>query len=199
MAAFGAKYINFAPITEEPKGSLPVYGERVKIGELVKADLTVNISTGELYADNRLKEKADEFISGSLAVEVDDMTKEIEAGVYGATYKEGEIIDNSEDNVPYGGLGYYKTLQRDGARVYEAYYYPKVKAVLGTDSAATKGSSITFTTKALTFTVHEPDTGDWRYRKEFSDEAEAAAYVDGKLGNAPEGAENQRAGQEETV
>lgn len=28
MAAFGAKYINFAPITEEPKNGLPAYGEK---------------------------------------------------------------------------------------------------------------------------------------------------------------------------
>lgn len=181
MAAFGAKYINFAPIKEEPKGRLPVYGKRVEIGELVKADLTVNIATGELYSNNRLKEKADEFISGSLAVEVDDMTKEIEAGVYGADYSEGEIVDNSGDQIPYGGLGYYKTLQRDGAKLYEAYYYPKVKAVLGQDNAATKGSSITFATKGITFTIHEPVTGDWRYRKEFDEEEGAIAYVNGKL------------------
>lgn len=181
MAAFGAKYINFAPITEESKNGLPTYGERVEIGELVKADLTVNIATGELYANNRLKEKADEFASGSLAVEVDDMTKEIEAGVFGAAYSEGEIVDNSGDQVPYGGLGYYKTLQRNGVVVYEAHYYPKVKAVLSTDTAATKSSSITFTTRALTFTVHEPVTGDWRYRKEFDEEAEAIAYINKKL------------------
>ena len=181
MAAFGAKYINFAPITEEPKGTLPEYGARVELGELVKADLTVNIATGEIYGNNTLVEKADEFISGSLAVEVVDMTKEIEAGIYGAAFSEGEVVDNSGDTVPLGGLAYYKTLQRGGKRVYEACYYPKVKAALSTDTAATKGNSITFTTKPVTFTVYEPSTGDWRYRKEFTEEAEAVAYVDGKL------------------
>lgn len=184
MASFGAKYINFAPVKSEPAGALPAYDAKVEIGKLVKADLTVNIATGELYANNMLAEKADEFISGTLAVEVDDMEKETEAAVYGSVFSEGELVDNSADVVPYGGLAYYKTLRRNGAPVYEAYYYPKVKAILSTDSAATKGSSITFTTKPISFTIYEPDTGDWRYRKEFPTEAEAVAYVDDKLGKA---------------
>lgn len=186
MASFGAKYINFAAITSEKADALPVYGTKVEIGKLVKADLTVNIATGELYANNMLAEKADEFASGSLAVEVDDMTKEVEAEIYGASYSEGEVVDNSADTVPYGGLAFYKTLQRNGVKVFEACYYPKVKAVLSTDTAATKGSAITFATKPITFTVYEPKTGDWRYRKEFDTEAEAIAYVDEKLTTATE-------------
>lgn len=184
MASFGAKYIKFAPIKTEPENKLPTYDAAVELGKLVKADLTVNIATGELYANNMLAEKSDEFISGTLAVEVDDMDKEIEGTVYGSAYSEGELVDNASDVVPYGGLAYYKTLQRSGKPVFEACYYPKARAILSTDSAATKGSSITFNTKPLSFTIYEPDNGDWRYRKEFSSEKEAIAYVDDKLGRS---------------
>lgn len=184
MASFGAKYIKFAPVKTEPEGKLPTYDAAVELGKLVKAELTVNIATGELYANNMLAEKSDEFISGTLAVEVDDMEKEIEGTVYGSAYNDGELVDNAADVVPYGGLAYYKTLQRSGKPVFEACYYPKAKAILSTDSAATKGSSITFNTKPLSFTIYEPDSGDWRYRKEFSSEKEAIAYVDDKLGRS---------------
>ena len=186
MASFGAKYIKFAGIKGEPAGKLPIYEAAVELGKLVKAELTVNIATGELYANNMLAEKSDEFISGTLAVEVDDMEKEVEGAVYGSAYNDGELVDNAADVVPYGGLAYYKTLQRSGKPVFEACYYPKAKAILSTDTAATKGSSIPFNTKPLSFTIYEPDNGDWRYRKEFATEKEAIAYVDEKLGRTAE-------------
>ncbi|MCI8549176.1 MAG: hypothetical protein HFI68_01060 [Lachnospiraceae bacterium] len=184
MAAFGAKYINFAPVTKEPEKGLPLYGRRMEIGEPVKTELAVKVVTGELYADNRLKEREDEFVSGSLVVEVDDMTKETEAGIYGEAYEAREIVDRDSNHTPYGGLGYYKTLQRNEERIYEAHYYPKVKAVLGMDNAGTEGSSDFFTTKTITFMICEPASGEWRYRKEFTSEAEAISYINRKLAAA---------------
>lgn len=183
MAAFGAKFINFSPIAKEEEGNLPEYGGPVEIGALVKAELTVNLASGEIYGNNLLDERMEEFVSGTLAVEVTDMTDEIEAGVYGSTLTETEkeLVDNTGDEVPYGGLAYYKTLSRKGKKVYRAYYYPKTKAILGNDAANTKGSSITLSPTALNFTIFEPDTGDWRYRKTFDSEKDARDYVIEKL------------------
>ena len=181
MASFGAKYIKFAPVKSEESGKLPTYDAAVEIGALVKADLTVNLASGEIYANNMLDERMEEFISGTLAVEVSDMTDEVESTIFGSTLKEKELIDNTADEIPYGGLGYYKSLTRGGKKLFKAYFYPKVKAIQGNDSAVTKGSSITLSGSPLTFTVFEPDTGDWRYRETFESENEAVAYIDEKL------------------
>ena len=50
MASFGAKYPYFNPVAEEPEGKLPVYKDQepVRVGRLVKADLTVNLASGKL-------------------------------------------------------------------------------------------------------------------------------------------------------
>ena len=182
MAAFGAKYIKFAPISAEPDAALPQYGEGIQIGALVRADLTVNLASGEIYGDDVLDERVEEFVSGTLAVEVTDLEDEKEKVIFGSTLDEkGELKDNTADVIPYGGLGYIKTLIRSGKKKYKAYYYPKVKAVMGNDSAATKSSSITLASNALSFTIFEPKTGDWRYRKTFESESEAKAYVNEKL------------------
>ena len=182
MAAFGAKYIRFAPVSAEPDAALPQYGEGIQIGALVRADLTVNLASGEIYGDDVLDERVEEFVSGTLAVEVTDLEDEKEKVIFGSTLEEGgELKDNTADSIPYGGLGYIKTLIRGGKKKYKAYYYPKVKAVMGNDSAATKSSSITLASSPLSFTIFEPKTGDWRYRKTFESEAEAKAYIDGKL------------------
>jgi hypothetical protein len=189
MSAFGAKYLNFAPIAEEAEDALPTYEKNgaFSLGALVKADLTVNFASGELYADDRLAEKVDEFSSGSLAAEVDELKDEQAAKIYGATYNESkEKIDNTGDTVPTGGLTYCKSLMKNGVKFYRGYYYPKVKAQIGSDSAATKSSSITLATSPITFTIMEALNGDWRHTEEFDTEAAAKAWCDKKLANTVE-------------
>lgn len=182
MASFGAKYIKFAPISEELETALPKYGEGFQIGALVRADLTVNLASGEIYGDDVLDERIEEFVSGTLSVEVTDLEDEKENVIFGSSLKEDkELVDSTKDTIPYGGLGYLKTLIRGGKKLYRAYFYPKVKAVMGNDNAATKASSITLASSPLSFTIFEPKTGDWRYRKTFNSEAEAKAYIDEKL------------------
>lgn len=180
MAAFGAKYIKFAPIKTEPATGMPTYDEPVLLGELVKAELTINLASGEIYGDDKLVEKLEEFSSGSISVEVTDMTDEVESKVFGSAYdSEKGLVDNTSDTIPYGGLGYCKVLVRNGKKMYRAIFYPKTKGAQGTDSANTKGSSITLASTPVNFTVHEPNDGDWRHRKTFDTEAEAKAWIDG--------------------
>jgi hypothetical protein len=189
MAAFGAKYVNFSPISEEAENALPTYEKdgAFSLGALVKADLTVNFASGELYADDKLQEKVDEFSSGSLAVEVDELKDEQAAKIYGATYNEKkEKIDNSKDTVPAGGLTYVKSILKNNKKIYRGYYYPKVKAQIGSDSAATKSSSITLSTSPITFTIMEADNGDWRHTEEFETDAAAKAWCETKLANTTE-------------
>ena len=153
MAEFGANYPCFKPENKDAG---------VVLGKLVGADLTVNMASGELYADDSLAEQLSEFSSGSIAMETDDMTDENASVVYGCTVKEKEVIYNKGDTAPRGCLGYYKVLMRNGKRFFKGYFYPLVRAALGNDSAKTRGNSITFTTASTTFTVFADDNGNWR-------------------------------------
>jgi len=188
MAQFGAKRPIFAPTATTPEDALPTYNYEkvVTIGKLVKADLTVTNASGELYADDALAEKVDMFASGSLALETDDKTDTVHAEIHGATkdQESSEVTDSDTDNAPRGGLCYYKVIIRGGVRYFKGVYLPLVKAILGNDSAATKGSSITFGTSSTTFTVFRCNSGAWRVQKEFTSESECIAWCDKKLGKA---------------
>lgn len=59
--------------------------------------------------------------------------------------------------------------------------YPRVKAVLGNDNAATKADSITFGTNSTTFTVFRCNSDDWRITEELTTEAAAKAWVKEQL------------------
>lgn len=187
MASFGAKYPHFAKIKTEPENALPTYEDKVRIGRLVKADLTVNLASGKLFADDELAESVDEFSSGSLAMETDDMEDNVASEVYGATVVEKEVHYKAGDSAPLGGLAYYKVLMRKGVKFFKGYFYPRVKAVLGNDSAATKADSITFGTTNTTFTIYRANSDDWRIVSEaLTTEAEVKAWVDSKLAAAEE-------------
>ena len=172
-----SKYPHFSKIKTEPDDALPTYEGPVNIGRLVKADLTVNLASGKLYADDELAESVDEFSSGSVAMETDDMTDDVAAEVYGCTVEEKKVHYKAGDSAPLGGLAYYKVLMRKGVKLFKGYFYPRVKAVLGNDNAATKADSITFGTNSTTFTVFRCNSDDWRITEELTTEAAAKAWV----------------------
>lgn len=194
MAQFGAKRPVFAPIKTTPDGALPTYDyeKKVTIGKLVKADLTLTNASGELYGDDALAEKVDMFASGSLALETDDKTDEVQTTLHGATkdVESGEVTDSDGDVAPRGGLVYYKVIMRKGIRYFKGIFHPETKAILGNDSATTKGSSITFGTSNTTFTIFRCNSGAWRITKEFTGdgaEANCIAWCDTKLGKSATG------------
>ena len=123
---------------------------------------------------------------GAVGRETDDKTDEVHAAIHGATKdtQSSEVTDSDGDVAPRGGLCYYKVIIRNGVRYFKGVFHPLVKAILGNDSAATKGSSITFGTSATTFTVFRCNSGAWRITKEFTSESECIAWCDTKLGKS---------------
>ena len=94
---------------------------------------------------------------------------------------EKKVSYKAGDSAPMGGLAYYKVLMRNGKKLFKGFFYPRVKAVLGNDTAQTKGDSITFGTSATTFTVFRCNTDEWRITEELDSETAAAAWVDEQL------------------
>lgn len=173
MADFGACYPCFKPDNADTG---------IIFGRLTTANLTVNLATGELYADDTLAEQVSEFASGTLAVETDDMTDYNASIIYGAKVKEGAVYYNTNDSPPRGCLAYYKSLMRKGVKFYKAIFYPRAKAALGNDNAQTKGNNITFTPTATTFTIMADDNKDWRITETFNTPEAAIAWCAEKCG-----------------
>ena len=182
MPSFGAKNPYFCKIKEEPEGTLPVYeGDPVKIGRLVKADLTIQMASGKIFADDGLAESVDEFASGSVAMETDDILDSAASVIYGTTVDGKTVHYNTKDDPPSGGLAYYKKLMRKRKVLYKGIFLFFFKASLGNDSASTKTDSITFGTSSTNFTVFAAANGDWRITEDFDTEEEAIAWVTGRF------------------
>lgn len=182
MASFGAKRPIWAPILTQPKGELPTYGEVQSLGRLVKAERSINYASGKLHADDELVEDVNEFVSGAIAEETDDILDEVAGEIYGSDITNGVVSRKTGDTPPYGGHAYYKVLMRDGKKYYKGYYYPKVKATLGNDTAQSKSDSITFGTALTSLTVFACNSGEWCIEKTCNTEAEVIAWCDEMLG-----------------
>lgn len=169
MAEFGANYPCFCQDGASKTG--------VVLGKLVSANLTVNLASGELYADDGLAEQISEFASGSIAMETDDLSDDNAEAIYGCDVTESVVTYNKDDTPPMGKLGYYKVLMRSGVKYYKAVFHPRVRAALGNDNAQTKGSSITFQTTNTTFTVFADDSGNWRKTKTCATAEEAKTWL----------------------
>lgn len=181
MSEFGAKHPVFKPNNA---------ANGVIIGKLVAANLTVNLASGELYADDGLAEKLEEFSSGKIDMETDNLADSTASTLYGANVSNGIVTYNKNDTPPEGVLGYFKTLMIQGVKKYRAYIYPRAKASLGNDNAQTRGNSITFQTSKTSFTIFDDGAGNWRKTKECNTEAEAQAYVDAECSVSGAGSAN---------
>ena len=185
MAKMGLKYLAWAEIDTEGDNAIPTYKSATAgvLGRMVSINVTVNNSEGELYADDMLAEYAGEFSSADLTADVDNITLENQAKLYGTSYStSGEYTADADDTAPYGGVGGYQTLQVNGTKKYRAWFYPKAKAALPDFDGTTKGNSISFGTEPIKMKIASPKYGPWYYAKEFTTESDAKSYINTKLG-----------------
>lgn len=187
----GMKMPMFAPIAAEPQAALPTYGQAsdiVTIGEAIAGNLTVNRATGELYSDDALNIKIDDFASASLALETDGIEDEVAAALFGATVEGGLVTYAAGDVAPNGGLAYYTPMRdRSGKMYYRGHFYPKVQAAMGGSNAATKSGSAAFQTANTSFTVMKCNSDAWMLTETFDTEAAALAWCKSKLSAASAG------------
>lgn len=143
-----------------------------------------------LYGDNGIAESDRSFSSGTLTIGTDDLTQEASALILGITPKalgEGdsnsELVYDDDLNVPYLGFGCVVKKKYRGLHKWRAVVFPKIMFDIPADAADTQGESIEWQTPELTATILRDDTEKHRWKMEatFGTEAEAFAYIQGKL------------------
>lgn len=188
---YGAKMLMWAPFAQEnaePAGALPTYGTAKQLGELNKVTDAPAFNEAKAYGDNGLGRYVNEFKEVPVDVEILDLTNELASELVGAkldsTEGRKDLHFNAEDNAPYGGLSFYiNELLAGNVKKYKGIFYPKVKAAMQGKEYNTKGDTITLVGEKLHFLGSAAKNGDWKIESEyFATEAEAEAWVKGKLG-----------------
>ena len=181
MAAIGMQYVVWAAMETES-----TYGSGRVLGKAVSANLNWQKEDNELYGDDAVAE-TDQSITGyTLDVSLTDLEEGAEAAVLnhpkvGST-DEYEVTD---DDPPYGGIGYVRVLKRGGSRAYKAVWYPKIQFSQPNESDSTKQKSISWGTPTLSgkgLAAYDGETGKAKFRQQkvFTTLSAAKTWLNGK-------------------
>lgn len=192
MATYGAKMLQWAPFAQKsPDASaeaLPKYGAPINLGALMKVSDSPSYNEAKLSGDNVVKEYVREFKEATVSVEITDISNAVASAIFGAKLDAGDTADlhfNIGDNAPYGGMAFYVNKMVDNVPKWQGVFYPKLKAGMEGEEYSTKGETITLTGGKIAFLAIAPAIGDWKIKSPyFATEAEAAAWVDGKIKEA---------------
>lgn len=180
--------LGFCPISTEPDDSVPTYAAAAKelsLGHAVKASLSVETDELAVYGDDALQISAEFFKKGKLDTEalLDDIA--LEGALFGATVdNDGGVTDSDTDVAPYGAVYYtQKLMKKDRSIVYRAVVLFKAQATIAgtTDEANTKGERLEPKNHPLGFNISACNSGDWRWRKEYTTRALALSGIAGVL------------------
>ena len=185
MSQYGAAYLRWAPITEEPDGELPKYGDPISLGELNKVTDAPTYSTVTADGDNRVVDSLDEFTGGTIDAAVPELENAVAAKIFGITQtnEDGDLDFSVTDAAPYGGLAFYLNKVKGSKKFFQGVFYPKTKAVPQGHEYATKAKSgLVLTGGKIHFNWESPKFGKYlTFSAPFDTEAEAKAWVDGKI------------------
>lgn len=193
MAFVGIRHLVVAKITTENTGSAIEYGAGRIMGEPIRANVTITRGSNPLYAGDREVESDNGITAISTEVQADDLTDSIRAYALGdkeLTGNDEGVYRQTDAAAPYVGYGYIRVRKRRGVRYFQSVWNHKAQFGENSEATETKKENTEWQTPTVVARgqgVFLDDSGDiaWRDRKTFSNEADAAAWLDDKA-NLPD-------------
>ncbi|MBQ8074281.1 MAG: hypothetical protein IJ231_11030 [Clostridia bacterium] len=184
MAQITLKHLVIAPLNTETDGAEPTYGNGMKVGHLMQANISWNRGNVRLDGDDHLVDRDNSITSGTLTINTTYMDRAARSALLDyrtAGASTGEYILGGKGS-PYVGTGYVWKDNLEATKPFKAYWYYKVQYGLN-EEMKTKGESTEYGTPSIEGEVMGvlPDASmETGFRKEsdFATEAEAIAWVD---------------------
>lgn len=190
MAFTGMKYCVAAPVKTEVRGQALTYDTGVVVGRAIGANVNWTRNSDALYADDALAESDNSLTGGTVDINVDDISDDAQLVIFSQTKTDGvsnapDVYHENGDPSPYIGLGYYRVRRYKNVETYVAYWIHKTQLAINSESAATKGNTISWQTPTATgnvMAVVNDSTGknQFRDRATFTDESKAIEWLNTK-------------------
>lgn len=183
MAFVGMRYVVAAVLKEEKIGAAPVYDKGMVVGRAIGADITYTRASNTLKADDVDAESENGITGGTLRINVDDITDDVQAVLLGQDKTTEDEYDETNEASPNIGVGYIRVRKFKGVTSYVAYWVFKAQLGITSESSATKQETIQYQTPSFEGAMMgvQPDATmkmKFRRRKTFTGEnAEQEAYA----------------------
>lgn len=180
MAQLGLKYPVYATATES--GTTISYADGAVLAKAVSANVSITTNDVKLYADDAVAESDHSFASGTLTMEIDNMSDEARKALLGyTTASTGSELQAPADVVcPNVGFGFYSYKIVNNVAAYRAIWLKKVQFAEPSEDFSTKGESTEFKTVSITGTIMKAADGLWKEEQTFATESAAKEYLDKK-------------------
>lgn len=177
MARIGLRNFRYSMLDENENVIKPE-----SLGKAIDCKVSLQLNSGELYADDSLSESDYTFNKGTVNITVDEDDDKVLAPLLGHSISEdGEIIRNDTDVAPYIAFGRILTKIVNGIYKYKVEFLSKVKFKDTMPDEKTKGESTEFTTPSIEGSVMKKKNGEWSKSKTFVSYTEASNYLDSLL------------------
>lgn len=150
MATIGLDNMYYALITEDDSGN-ESFGTPINMAGAISVNVTKNVAEASLSADNRTYYSNKSFSSGTIAINIADISDAALTDIFGATKdSKGGIAYSSEDMPKPCAIG-YRALKANGKYRYQWLY--RVQFAPPGEDVQTKGDAITYTTPTANGTI----------------------------------------------
>lgn len=162
-----------------------------KDGRYLGASATFNINPtvadAKDFGDNRVVETDTSVTGGSVTLEMNDVTSELNGYLLGHSVDEetGEVSYNQDDIAPFLGIGAIGTSRRNKVNKYIGKFYTKIQLKEPNDENQTKQENTNFTHQTLEGSVFVPEDGLWKQQCEFDTLKGAKDWLNEKVGITP--------------
>lgn len=146
MATVGLKDIYYAILKTDSREETE-YEKPKRMGKAMTAEIQPQFNSAELRADDGVAETADARGVTTVAVQTDDLEKQVQADILGKEINdEGVLIDSDDDKSPYVAL-MFRSEKANGAYRYTVLY--KGKFTLPETNYETKQETPAFQTPTI--------------------------------------------------
>lgn len=160
MATIGLKDMFYAKSTKNQQTNKLTYETPTRMAKAISAELSINYAMAALYADDALDDEAKEFSSGELKLNVNDLSPQVQADLFGQTLGEDGIsYANTADAAPSVAVGF--RARKTGGQYRYIWLY-SVKFAPPADAFQTKGDGIEYKTPEITGTITAREDGNWK-------------------------------------
>lgn len=154
MSKIGMQYLVYAPITSYTEGSAITYGSGKKLMKAVRADVSLERSDNDLYADDAVAESDNGLTGYKMTIEGDQLPADALVPVLGekavtssgATVTCYQVKDGAS---PVVGVGYMRVLKVNNVKSYEGFWYHRVMLSITDNNDKTKPKTVEWGTYTL--------------------------------------------------
>lgn len=168
MPEFDLRYIQAAEYKYDAETEKVSYGNKVRVGDAMSANVEIKFAEGRVYAEGRLAEYMKLATGGTISLAVSRILESAQALMYGATTSDRTVSGKpvsglrytAKDAAKYVGVSFYAPDMVDSSPKYTCMFVPKALFGPPSYSYTTKGQNLQFSTPTTTGEFLATDDAD---------------------------------------